>query len=124
MVAASFASADVVAALLDGGADPNAGNPQNLMAEPLNYAANWNNVPALELLLDAGADIDAVDLGNSTALLYAAQSGNLEAVECLLSHGADPSIRDTDHDSTPRDWAAFHGDQEIVDAIDAAVGEP
>ena len=120
MVAASFSDADTIQVLLDAGADPFAVNPVAIEATPLIYAATWNNVPAIEALLDAGVDIDAVDLGNSTALLYAAQGGRLEAVICLLEHGADPSIRDTDHESTARDWAEFNGFEEIVDAIDAA----
>ncbi|OAL63328.1 hypothetical protein A7C99_5722 [Trichophyton rubrum] len=49
----------------------------------------------VELLLDAGADVRAVDREGRTALALAAQYNNLETVDLLLRHGGiDPNICD------------------------------
>ncbi|EGD84327.2 hypothetical protein H113_08097 [Trichophyton rubrum MR1459] len=48
-----------------------------------------------KLLLDAGADVRAVDREGRTALALAAQYNNLETVDLLLRHGGiDPNICD------------------------------
>lgn len=44
------------------------------------------------LLLDSGADIDAMDLGGKTALCLAVRCGNRAMVELLLERGADISL--------------------------------
>lgn len=51
-------------------------------------------------LLDAGADIDAQDDSEDTALLLAVKSGRASVVDCLLKNGADPTIVD-EKDRTP-----------------------
>lgn len=58
---------------------------------PLHYAARAKNVEAMKALLDAGANIDAVNRDGVTPLrqLLLRKPDNLEAVELLLAHGAD-----------------------------------
>jgi len=74
------------------------------------YGANLNavdkagNTPLLSIvntvdsreafvwLLQAGANVNARDKQNLTALHWAAKSGNVENVEALLKHGADPDM--------------------------------
>src|SRR5262249_3474435 len=46
------------------------------------------------LLLDAGAQIDAVDNRGRTALMIAAELGRAAIVDALLARGADRSIAD------------------------------
>ena len=57
---------------------------------PLHHYAGNGEVGNLELLLERGADIDAIDDEyHSTPLAWAAREGRVEAVRLLLAHGAD-----------------------------------
>lgn len=51
-------------------------------------------------LLEAGAEIDAQDDSEDTALMLAVKSGRTMVVECLLKNGADPMLVD-EKDRTP-----------------------
>lgn len=44
----------------------------------------------LKVLIQNGADVNAVDKGRSTALHEAAQKGHVDVVEVLVENGADP----------------------------------
>jgi ankyrin repeat protein len=48
----------------------------------------------VELLLDAGAPIDATDNRGRTALMIAAELGHATIVEVLLDRGADRTVAD------------------------------
>ncbi|MCZ0944152.1 MAG: ankyrin repeat domain-containing protein [Gammaproteobacteria bacterium] len=83
----------VIAALLDGGADPNS---RDVMGEtPLFNAmaglfSNDIELAVVDQLLDAGADLNARNEGGGTALGSAVSFGLLEATTMLLDRGADP----------------------------------
>lgn len=59
----------------------------------LMWAAARGNLEVVQALLDAGAQIDAIDGDGRTALRVAAEHGRDRIVELLLQHGADPSIK-------------------------------
>jgi ankyrin repeat protein len=59
---------------------------------PLHVAADEGCAGALEVLLDAGADVDALDADSWTALHYACRSFDKDCVEVLLERGAAPSV--------------------------------
>ncbi len=61
---------------------------------PLHYAARAGAVPAGELLLSHGAEIDAQDHGGESALHYAAMRGHEEFTQYLLDRGADTEVRE------------------------------
>ncbi len=77
---------------------------------PLHHAAALGNVKALQILLDAGADIKAFTLGytvpcgppdsgipkRETPLHFAAESGNPAAIKVLLAAGAKIEERDAE----------------------------
>ena len=75
------------------------------------HAAEVGNATRLELLLQAGADIDAVDLYRITSLHYAAAHGHLKAVQVLLRWGG--SIGSGNVDSSPLCAAFANGHTEI-----------
>ena len=52
------------------------------------------SVPALEALVNHGAEPDVTGPGGVTALMLVAGDGALDAVETLLGLGSDPSTRD------------------------------
>jgi quinoprotein glucose dehydrogenase len=93
-----------------------------------NYAARWNQAPAMELLLARGARIDARPPGfyfpgepGATALHRAADAGRLEAVTWLLEQGADPTLRDLRWDDLASRWSRYRGFSEIEAIIEAAM---
>ena len=86
-----------VRALIRAGADPNAENRRGATA--LHYAcdarpkagATWNPSKqrgVIELLLDAGADIEHKDKADAAPLHRAVRARSPEAVRCLLERGA------------------------------------
>lgn len=79
-----------VRALLDAGADPNTWNADG--NSPLHIAALANNVELIEVLLDAGADIDRPRWSSGDSpLLEAVQYHREAATLLLLERGADPT---------------------------------
>ncbi|KAI0849064.1 hypothetical protein F5Y00DRAFT_236514 [Daldinia vernicosa] len=56
---------------------------------PLSLAAAYMPLSSLQLLLDAGADINLPDKDGNTALIEAASKGDEEAVSFLMNGGAD-----------------------------------
>lgn len=61
---------------------------------PLHVCARMGNLKILEILLQSGADVNAVDGEGRTALHYGVQNGREEIVRALLGHSADASILD------------------------------
>lgn len=62
---------------------------------PLHYAADGDHLAIAELLLDAGADVNAIKESNSgdTPLAFAVAASSFEMVKLLIDHGADPAIQ-------------------------------
>jgi Ankyrin repeats (many copies) len=79
----------VMTFLLDHGADPNIPNMHGLT--PLEQACGHDkgsSVVLAQLLLGAGANVNATDGDGETALHKAAYYGNSDVIEILLAHGA------------------------------------
>lgn len=96
MFAAAYNTPEAVRFLIDKGADTSAkAYIQDLNA--LHVAALFNPKPdVIDVLLDAGMDIDATTENSHTPLLLAASDNrNLEVVERLALKGADKGAYDT-----------------------------
>ncbi len=78
----------------------------------LMVAVEEANLPAVELLVDRGAPLEARNLRGDTALALAAAIGFQEAVEVLLAAGADVNTHGLSGD-TPLDVAEEHGAHDI-----------
>jgi uncharacterized protein len=94
--AAFFGQPEAAKLLIERGADLEARSTNRefaLDAAPLHSAVAAHERAAIEVLLDAGADVNAVQHGGFTPLLEAAQSGQAEVVELLLERGADPDAK-------------------------------
>lgn len=81
------------------------------------WAAAMNGqAAALDLLLDAGLDPDAkLPRPFDPVMLHeAAWHNHRDVVEHLLTRGADPTIRDTQYQGTPADWAHHAGHAELA----------
>ena len=76
-------------------------------------AVEETNLPAVELLIARGADLELRDPRGATALALAVQFGFQEAVEVLLAARANPNTQDVSG-MTPLDVADEHGAHDIA----------
>lgn len=59
----------------------------------LHYVAQFGNVEAAKLLVEKGADVNAVNVLDNTPLMFAAGYLGKDLVVYLLAHRADPNIK-------------------------------
>lgn len=78
---------ELLVALLELGADPNAKDERKMPA--LLNAVYINNYTRMKILLDHGADINGTDSAGGTAAATLASLNNFEMVHYLLERGAD-----------------------------------
>ena len=84
---------------------------------PLMWAARYNAVHAMAVLLDSGADVNARDTNNRwTPLLHAIHRQHANAVALLLERGADPNAA-TPGGVTPLMMAADDGRPAMVKVL-------
>ncbi len=91
LAARSNDNPEVIKALIEAGANPNARN-SSIRLSPLHRAAKYNqNAEITEVLINMGADVNALTLGfGLTPLHFAAQSNkNPEVINLLAAAGAD-----------------------------------
>lgn len=81
-------SMPIIRLLIEHGADLNV-RAKGDDFTPLLFAVVNNNYDAAELLLQSGADVDAMDCEGYTALIWATDIGNFTIFKLLLTHGAD-----------------------------------
>ena len=106
-----FKRYEIAAFLIERGMKPNHMNVHHTTL--LHDMAYTGDVKKAELLLDAGAEIDAVDEEfRSTPLGLAARFGKNEVVELLLARGADPNKAAAAW-AAPIEWARRKGHPEI-----------
>jgi ankyrin repeat protein len=89
---------------------------------PIHTAVFVRNVRLAEVLLDAGADVNAREFGGSTPLHAVANNGDVDMARFLLARGADPRLTD-DQSRTAVDIARQGGHTAIVELLEA-VGRP
>lgn len=105
----------VATTLLVAGADPNAPSPQGWTA--LMGACERGDVALAELLLDAGAEVNAVEaVGGWRPLHYAALYGDEPLVRLLVEAGASVDAR-TRTERSARDWAKHNGSPGASEAV-------
>ena len=80
---------------------------------PLHYACYHGSINCVELLLDLGADVNAVDKDGKSVLTYAVYSGDMRIVKKLLIYGADKTIKDADGNN-PYNYAYEMNKRQIV----------
>ena len=88
----------------------------------LNWAAWYNHVPAIEVLISLGADLEAENITGYSALHHAAESGSLEAAAALLAAGADPGHANGEG-RMPSWTASSRGNPEVGALIEKAMDE-
>ena len=68
---------------------------------PLNFAAIYNNIDIVKLLVKAGADLDKANDDDETPLHTAVHLGNIKIVKFLIDEGANINKRDSIDRYTP-----------------------
>jgi ankyrin repeat protein len=114
--------ADMVALLLDAGADPETRLPRGFTALLLALAEKKEECALV--LIEKGADIKAVngsDVGK-TALHYCAIGGLLRSARVLVEKGHDVNALDS-VEANPLGWAAWKGSLEMVQYLAGAGGD-
>lgn len=77
-------------------------------------AARKEETGILKVLAAHGADVDAVDSGNYTALHHAAMLGKSGSIDALVEAGADVEATNPDNGCTALHWAAKKGHCEAM----------
>ena len=80
-------------------------------ARLLPEAASRRRLDVVRACLAGGFPVDAADEFGAIALHHASIRGAASIVRDLLGRGADFRIRDSQHRSTPIEWACFGGDE-------------
>jgi len=113
-----YSSNLVLKTLLAHGADPNSSFDTR---ECLAIASMFGDSTAVSLLLNAGANVDAIEGALATALMFAAEEGALNVVKMLLEAGADITLIDANKDTALKK-AKRNGYEDIV-ALLAVAGQ-
>jgi len=118
-LAAFFGHPGCVRMLLAAGADPNAASQNPMRVAPLHSALAGRHTAIAAALLDAGANVNAIQADGFTPLHEAAQNGDEPAALLLLVAGADPHVA-RDDGQTPADTARIAGHDELAARLQAA----
>lgn len=113
--AAAEGNVQVVHLLLKAGACTHSTSEDKETA--LQAAVGSRNVDLIQILIDAGADVNAPagPMRGRTALQIAAEESNIQIVKLLLSHGADVNApAGHSHGITALQGAMMHGNLKIV----------
>lgn len=112
---------ETVGALLSGGANVNAVDPEGRTA--LHLSARCGNQLLVSRLLERGADSNARDGQGRTPLHHAASQHSEKIINLLIEHGADVNAEDQQGRSPLHDAAALHN-LNAVRALLAAGADP
>lgn len=83
--------------------------------QPLTYAVFGKQLPVFNVLMEKGAEPNAVNPNGATALMFAAEQGQEDMVDRLLAAGADPTW--TRNGESAVDWALKTQNTDIAEKI-------
>ncbi|MBA3873084.1 MAG: ankyrin repeat domain-containing protein [Anaerolineae bacterium] len=118
-LAAFFDHTDIVAFLLDQGADVHQAATNAQRVNALHAASANRHLEIARLLIEHGIDVNAKQEGGFTPLQAAAQNGQLELAELLLAHGADAFAKNDDG-QTALDIARTNNHPEVAQRLEKA----
>ena len=112
-LASYFGNEDVARLLLLKGADPNVSSRNGYNVYPIHSAVAANYDIIAKMLIEAGANVNVVQISGDTPLHSAAQNGNIELIIVLLEAGANVNAI-TEDGQTAADKASKKGFGEIA----------
>jgi uncharacterized protein len=116
-LAAFFGQKETALALIEQGAIVDSRSTNSMKNTPLHAAAAGRQGELVDLLLNKGADVGAMQTGGWTALHAAAQNGDLAMVQSLIAHGAHILAR-AENQQTPHDLAMLKGHGEVAELLE------
>lgn len=120
-LAAFFGTDEAVEPLLDAGAAVDAASRNPMRVTPLHAAAAGRHGAICRLLVERGADVNAVQRDSFTPLMAAARNGDEALVALFIGAGADPAAR-ADDGRSAADLAGEAGHEELARALRAVGG--
>ena len=105
--------------LIEQGADVNAAAENAMRVAPVHAAAAACDRETMRMLLERGADANARQQLDYTALHGAASRGDIEMAKLLLAHGAQRDAKASDG-MTPADVARKYGKAEFAEWLESA----
>lgn len=102
-----------------------ANDRQSIINNAFVFACMHGHIKAAKLLLQKGAEINAVPEGfdyAGTGLHYAALNGHRGMLDFLIERGADVNMRDAKVGSTAAGWADYGGHPELKKYLDHIAG--
>lgn len=84
---------------------------------PIHIASVRGDIDEMKILLDNGADINAIGEHGYTALHNAVEQGNINTVKFLLEQNIDTTIKNINH-LTAKELAQITDNQEIYKILD------
>ena len=112
-LASYFGNEDVARLLLLKGADPNVSSKNGYNVYPIHSAVAANYEMIAKMLIEAGANVNVVQMSGDTPLHSAAQNGNIDLLIVLLEAGANVNAL-TEDGKTAADKASEKGFGEIA----------
>jgi len=119
-LAAAYDELEVLQALLQAGADPNAKSSNNTARTALHCAVARAHVEVIKALIDAGADINQPNKYGNTPFQLAARYNELEVVEALLQGKVNLNAKNSKTGLTALHEAAATAHLEVIKALIAA----
>lgn len=117
-LAAFFGHPEAVRILLAGGSDVAATARNAMKVQSLHAAAAAHNPVSVRLLLEAGADPNAVQQAGYVPLHEAAGKGDMALAELLVAHGARTDAR-SDEGQTAADMARANGHVSMAEWLES-----
>lgn len=118
----AITESEVLRLLLDQGFDPNRAGWLGQTA--LHHYAGRGEVANVVLVIERGADVDAIDdKMRGTPLAWAAAKGHEATVRVLLRHGADPGLPSDIVNAQPLQRARAAGHTRVADILEEALGD-
>jgi len=121
--AVHYGERETAARLLTAGADPNLRNSATGVT-PLSLALGGTDPEIVRLLLEAGADPNALLPDGDTPLMLAARGANPQFVQLLVDHGAEVDVRHPELGYSALMLAANAGDAASVSFLIAKGADP
>lgn len=113
IIAATANRIDEVNTLLVNGANVNLAEQKGLEGTPLMYATSTGNVELCKLIIDHGANVNAVDVNKDHALNWATYYGHVKIMTLLINSGTDLTLKSKHGTAVDVGFRLWHHDSVV-----------